>query len=128
MADFSTIMGAHDDLSEEQQKHAGQAIGGAMGNEHTNFLQAVIGMMDRKEIDSSQPQSLLNHDVYDALPEEWRDKVDLALINIADQLRLIEEFYRSTATPNAAPQLQTMIEQLWQMKQRIEETHDVFKF
>jgi hypothetical protein len=128
MTDFTTIMGAHGDLSEEQQKKAGQAIGGTMGDEHTNFLQTVIGMMDRKEIDSSQPQSLLNHDVYDALPEEWKDKVDLALINIADQLRLIEEFYRSTQTPNAAPQLETMIEQLWQMKQRIEETHDVFKF
>ena len=128
MTDFTTLMGAHGNLPEEKQKQAGQAIGGTMGDEHTNFLQTVIDMLDRKEIDASDPQSLLKHEVYDALPEEWRDKVNLALINIADQLRLIEEFYRSKATPDAAPQLQTMIEHLWQMKQRIEETHDVFKF
>ncbi len=128
MADFTTLMGAHANLPEEQQKQAGQAIAGNMGDEHRNFLQTVIGMIDRKEIDSAQPQSLLNHDVYDALSEEWKEKVDLALINIADQLRLIEEFYRSTRTPNESPQLQTMIEQLWQMKQRIEEEKDVFKF
>lgn len=128
MTDFTTLMGAHKDLTEEKQKQAGTVTAGSMNDEHANFLQTIIGMLDRKEIDSSDPQSLLKHDVYDKLPEEWRDKVNLALINIADQLRLVEEFYRSKATPNAAPQLQTMIEQLWQMKQRIEETHDVFKF
>lgn len=128
MSDFTTLMGAHTDLPEEKQKQAGQAIAGDMSDDHTNFLKTVIGMIDRKEIVSSAPQSLLNHDVYDALSEEWQDKVDLALINIADQLRLIEEFYRSTETPDASPQLQTMIEQLWQMKERIEKEYDVFKF
>lgn len=128
MTDFTTLMGTNGNLPEEKQKQAGKAIAGDMDDEHADFLKTIIGMLDRKEIDASDPQTFLKHDVYDALSEEWRDKVDLALMNLAEQLRLIEGFYRSTHTPNASPQLQTMIEQLWQMKQRIEKEHDVFKF
>jgi hypothetical protein len=128
MTDFTTLMNAHNNLPEEKQKQAGQAMAGDMNDEHANFLKTIISMIDRKEIDASDPQTFLKHDVYDALPEEWRDKVDLTLINLAEQLRLIEGFYRSEATPNSSPHLQTMIEQLWQMKQRIEKEYDVFKF
>lgn len=116
------------DLPEEEQRKAGQAIGGDMGHAHADFLQALIGMLDRGDIVSTDPQSMLKRDVYDGLDEQWKDKVDLALVNVADQVRLIEDFYRSADTPASSPQLQTMIEHLWQTKQRIEDTHDVFKF
>lgn len=121
-------MQQNQNLPEREQKKAGQAIGGDMDEEHANFLQTLIGLLDRKEIVSSDPQSMLKREVYDKLPQEWKDKVDLALLNIAQQVRLIEEFYRSKETPNSSPHLQTMIEQLWQMKERMEEEHDVFKF
>lgn len=128
MTDFGNLMQNPAHLPEDAQRKAGQAIGGKMDDKHAAFLQTLIGLLDRKEIVASDAKSMLNHDVYDALDEEWKDKVDLALVNVADQVRLIEEFYRSTETPDSSPQLQTMIEHLWQMKQRIEETHDVFKF
>lgn len=129
MADFTQQLAAHQDLSTAAQKNAGKAIAGPMGDEHEAFLAKVIGMLDRKEIDSSNPEGLLNRAVYDALPEEWKDRTNLALLNIAQQLRMVEDFYRSTETPNSSPQLQTMIEQLWQMKERIEsQGYDVFKF
>lgn len=128
MPDLHKSIARHQDLSEAKQKRAGQAIAGAMGDEHNRFLQTVIGMIDRKEIDSSDAQSLLKRDVYDSLPQEWKDKTDLELLNLTEQLRHIEQFYRDTSTPNSSPQLQTMIEHLWQVKQRIEEHYDVFKF
>ncbi len=128
MADFNDLIQKHSDLPVEEQKKAGKAIHGDMDDEHKKFLQLLIGLLDRKEIISADAQSMLKRDVYDKLPQEWKDKVDLALGNIAEQVRLIETFYRSTQTPDSSPHLQTMIAYLWQMKQRIEETHDVFKF
>jgi hypothetical protein len=128
MTDFADLAKQHADLTVADQKKAGQAIAGDMDAEHANFLQTLIGLLDRKEIIASDAQSMLKQDVYGSLPQEWKDKVDLALANIAEQVRLIEEFYRSTQTPNSSPQLQTMIELLWQQKQRIEKEHDVFKF
>ncbi|TSC79604.1 MAG: hypothetical protein G01um101425_535 [Candidatus Peregrinibacteria bacterium Gr01-1014_25] len=129
MPTFSQSIAQHQDLSEAKQVKAGQAIAGGMRDEHATFLKRVMELLDSKEIDSSKPESLLNASVYDALPQEWKDKTNLALINLADQLRLIEEFYRSTKTPNSSPHLETMIEQLWNMKERIESNgYDVFKF
>jgi hypothetical protein len=128
MPDFAQSIAQHQHLSEAQQKHAGQPVAGSMGDEHSHFLQTIIGMIDRGEISSDDPQSLLNRSVYDGLPQEWKDKADLELLNITEQLTLIEQFYRDTKTPDSSPQLQTMIEALWQMKQRIEDHYDVFKF
>lgn len=128
MSTFRTAMQQHKDLPEDDQKKAGQAIGGDMNDEHANFLKTLIKLLDAKEIIAADPQSLLKRDVYDKLSDEWKDKVNLALMNIAEQVRLIEDFYRSKQTPDSSPHLQTMIEHLWQMKQRIEKTHDVFKF
>jgi len=128
MADFNSIMAQHHDLSEEDQKRAGAPVSGSISSEHKNFLKTVTGLIDSGEIDVLDPQSFLNKDVYDSLDEEWKEKTDLTLINIVHQLRMIDKFRRSNKTPDESPQLETMIEQLWQMKQHIEETHDVFKF
>lgn len=128
MSTFRTAIQQHKDLPEDEQKKAGQAIGGDMKDEHANFLKTLISLLDKGEIKASDKESMLKKDVYDSLPQEWKDKVDLALMNIAEQVRLIEDFYRSKQTPDSSPHLQTMIEHLWQMKQRIEKTHDVFKF
>lgn len=126
MTDFVAKIGKHRDLSVADQKRAGKAIAGDMGDEHEKFLKKIIGMLDCKEIDAWNPESLLKKDVYDKLTPEWKAKVDVALVNVVDQLQRIESFFRSTQTPNSSPQLQTMIEHLWQMKQRIEDHHDVF--
>ncbi len=128
MSKFQSSIKKHENLPEDDQKKAGQAIAGDMDTEHANFLKTLISLLDRNEITASDPQSLLKKDIYDKLPQDWKDKVNIALVNIAQQIRLIEDFYRSKQTPNSSPHLQTMIEHLWQMKQRIEKTHDVFKF
>lgn len=127
MPDFAQSLEDHKDLPLTDQKKAGQAIAGEMDSKHEDFLKHLIKLLDEKKIDIADPQSFLKKEVYDALDEEWRGKVDLVLVNVVDEVRRIEDFFRSTETPNSSPHLQTMIEHLWQMKQRIEEFHDVFK-
>ena len=117
----------HEHLSLAKQKQAGEAIAGEMDSKHEDFLQHMIKLLDDKEIDITKPESFLKLPAYKKLSQEWKGKVDLALLNIVDEVRRIEDFYRSKQTPNSSPQLQTMIEHLWQMKQRIEEEKDVFK-
>ncbi|MCF7844417.1 MAG: hypothetical protein K9M03_01135 [Kiritimatiellales bacterium] len=127
--DFHTTMAKHQDtMTEDEQKKAGQAIAGDMDNKHKDFMATVLKMIDSKEIDPLNAESFLNQDVYKGLDEEWKDKTDLALLNIANLIRSIDEVRKHDASPNESPQLQTMIEHLWQMKQRIEEHYDVFKF
>ena len=128
MADITHLAKKHQNLSEDDQKKAGQAIAGKMTKEHEDFLKLLITLLDEKQISSSDPQSFIKREVYDTMPQDWKGKVDVALRNIGDQIRHIEEFFRSKKTPNESPQLQTMISHLWQMKQRIEEKYDVFKF
>ncbi len=129
MPDFQKAIAIHTDITEEAQKKAGQATGSDMASKHKNFLADLIAMLDRKEIDAGVPSSLLNQKVYGELSQESKDAIDLSLMNIADELRRIEWYFRSTTTPNASPQLQTMIEHFWDMKSRLEEKHgDVLKF
>lgn len=91
-------------------------------------MKLVLSLIDSKQIDVLHPDTFLKKNVYDALDEEWRGKTDLALFNIANLLTRIVEFRISSQTPDESPELESMIEHLWQMKQRIEEKHDVFKF
>lgn len=128
MDDFLQTIGSQSPLSEEQQKKVGQSKGSKMGDAHERFMKEILRMLDQKEIDVTKPESFLKMDVYNQLDEEWKGKVDLALVNIADLLGHIVEFRLSKKTPDESPELQSMIEHLWQMKQRIEETYDVFKF
>jgi hypothetical protein len=128
MTHYEDTLKKHGDLSEEKQVKAGQAITGDMDDEHANFLKTLIGLLDKDDISTADPRSMLNQKVYDAMSQEEKDAVDLAIVNVTDQVRLIENFYRSEKTPDSSPHLQTMIEHLWQMKSRIEEKHDVFKF
>ncbi|HVW66736.1 MAG TPA: hypothetical protein VHA78_03300 [Candidatus Peribacteraceae bacterium] len=128
MPDITQLAKKYQDLPEDEQKKAGAAIAGKMDPKVEEFLKGLLKLLDEKQIDTTNPESFIKRDVYDAMPQEWKGKTDMSLVNIADQIRRIEEFYKSTQTPNESPQLQTMIEGLWQMKQRIEEQYDVFKF
>jgi len=122
-------MAAHQGkVSDKKHKKVGTALAGDMSKEHKEFVESVIKLIDNGEIDPMNSQTFLNQDVYEKLEEEWKDKTDLSLSNLAHQIRLIYEFWKSTETPDESPHLETMVEQLWQTKQRIEEHADVFKF
>ncbi|OIO52910.1 hypothetical protein AUJ46_06580 [Candidatus Peregrinibacteria bacterium CG1_02_54_53] len=128
MTDYVSTMQGQNDLPEEQQKKVGKAQAAKMGDEHEVFMKTILRMLDEKAIDVTKPETFLKMEVYNRLDDAWKGKVDLAIVNIADLLSHIVEFRLSKQTPDESPELQSMIEHLWQMKQRIEETHDVFKF
>ena len=126
---LSKAIAMHRDLSKEAQKAAGKAAPGAMDAKHQAFLDLLLHLLHEREIDPATPRSFLNDAVYDKLPEPQRDAIDLALMNLGHILEDVVEFRLSKDTPDASPQLQTMIEQLWQMKDGIErQAGDVFKF
>lgn len=129
MDDLRKLYERHGDLSEHAQVKAGQAISGAMSDEHTAFVQHIAGLIKDKKVNPSVPSSFMNASVLDALDEASRSKVEAASVNVADQLRHVAEFYLSKETPDASPHLATMIDHLWHMKKRVEsEFGDVFIF
>ena len=126
---MKSLYDEHKDLGEDAQKQAGKAIAGTMRPEIEAFLNALLGLLEKKEIDPGNPKSFLNAAVYDALGETDKDKIDLALINLGHMLEDVIEFRLSKLTPDSSPQLETMIAALLQTKTRIEEkVGDVFKF
>ncbi len=130
MADFLTTItqGQKQNLTAEEQLNMGKAEAAPMDEKHNTFLKTILTMVDSGEIDVYKPETFLKREVYDKLDEMWRDKTDLALMNIANHLQNIYLFRVSKQTPDESPILAAMIDELWQMKQRIEEHHDVFKF
>jgi len=130
MADYLTTIaqGQKQGVTPEQEKQMGTAATAPMDEKHNVFLQTILQMIDSGTIDVYKPETFLKKDIYDKLEEQWRDKTDLALINIANHLQNIYLFRVSKQTPDTSPILAAMIDELWQMKQRIEDTHDVFIF
>lgn len=129
MADMRSLYDEHKHLPEEAQKQAGKAASGAMGNEHERFLETLLKLLESKQIDPADPRTFLNRKQYDALSQTEKDGIDLSLVNLATMLTHVVEFRLSEKTPDSSPQLQTMIEGLWQTKSRIEgKAGDVFKF
>lgn len=128
MPAFEDAIAKHADFPETKQREIAKAVAGKMKKPHTDFLKDLLALIKDKKIDPMDPESFINKKVYDKMPQEWKGKTDLALVNIASQIQQIDEFYKDEATPTASPELENMIEHLWQMKQRIEETYDVFKF
>jgi len=128
-SDYKKTMATHQDsVTEDDQKKAGRAISGKMEEKHKKFILTLIKLIDSGEINPMEPQTFIKKDVYDSMPEEWQDKTDLILVNLADEIRLVAEFWKSTETPDESPQLDTMVEALWNSKQKIEVEYDVFKF
>lgn len=128
MADYRSTMANPANLSDDEQRKAGQAIGGDMGEEYKIFVENVSKMLESGEIDVTRPETFLNASIYEKLEPQWKAKTDRIIVNMATLLTHIHGFYRSKQTPDACPQLETMIKQLWEMKQRIEVHADVFKF
>ncbi|MDP7247629.1 MAG: hypothetical protein QF741_03330 [Candidatus Peribacteraceae bacterium] len=127
--DYKKTMGAHQDsVTEDDQKKAGQAISGKMEDKHKKFILNLIKLIESGEINPMVPQTFVKKEVYDSMPEEWQDKTDLILVNLADEIRMVVDFWKSTETPDESPQLDTMVEALWHSKQKIEVEYDVFKF
>lgn len=128
MPDFLQSIDDHKDLSEAAQKKVGKAIAGDMSQKHTDFAKKLSELIRSKKIDPMNTDTFLNMDVYKGLNAEMKLAVDKMLPNLATLLSHIVGFYDSKETPNASPELQSLIENLWQMIERVESEADVFVF
>ena len=126
--DFASKMANAKPLSEDEQKKIGTPDSGDMSDEHKNFVQTVSRLLESGEIDVANPETFLNQEIYNSLDPSWKAKTDQAIGSIAILLSHIYDFYKSKQTPDACPQLESMINQLWEMKQRLEVQADIFKF
>lgn len=129
MADLTSLYDEHKNLPEEKQKIVGLAKAGPMGDEHTNFVKTISGMITSGEINVYEISTFYNPGAFEALKPEEQEQVGFAMVNIAGLLRQIADFYLSKQTPDSSPQLEQMIEELWQMKDRLESKFgDILKF
>lgn len=129
MTDMHSLYEQHKDLSTDAQKSLGKAVAGDMAEAHTAFVIKLSKMVKDGEINVFAPASFFKQEVYDSLSEQAKTQVDVALVNVADLLRHIVEFYLSKQTPDSSPQLAQMIDQLWQMTGRLQEKYGtILKF
>lgn len=126
MTDTHSLPATH--LTDEQQQKIGQSFAQKMDEKHEAFMKEILRLINEKSIVLGNPQSLLNIPVFNQLTESEQDQVDVALFNIANLLTRIVEFRISKHTPDESIELQSMIDHLWQMKERIEAKHDILKF
>ena len=123
-----TLIGSEKPASvpEEVQKQTAQPLAGQVQGDHSEFMKQLFELIDTGVINTKDPSTLLKKEVYNELNDEWKDKVDLALINMAQQIERIDEYRKQDAQD--AVHLQVMVDHLWQMKERIEEHQDAFVF
>ncbi len=119
MNTFARALQQHTDLSVEAQIQAGKPLEGKMPPAHIAYLKQLVAAIDGGTYTPDEPRSLVSTAAYDAAPEVDQGKIDLVLPTIADAVRHTVMFYRNPATPNACPQLKTMIDHLWEMLGRL---------
>lgn len=128
MTDFVAQMKSGANLTLEEQKSAGAPIGGDMSAKHKKFVHDLSLLIEKGSINPDNVETFIHRPEYEKLDDTVRGIVDRSLPNIATLLRYIVDFYRSKQTPDACPQLQTMIDQLWEMKERVEANGDILTF
>ncbi len=129
MADLLSSIAQHSGASDDEIKKAGKPAGDDMAAAHKQYLAKLIAVLDAKTVDAYAPSSLVDPAKYNALSELDRGKVDIVAVNMASQIQRIEGFFRDKSIPDASPELQTMIEHLWNMKKTVEDQYGpLFRF
>lgn len=127
MNELAANIAKHTTMPNHEQVAAGEQVQGPVGDSHQEFLKQLFALLASGEVDPYKPSSMLKIDVNDALTEEQQDAIDMELHTICSQVRLIDSFQKSGEDKNSI-HFNTMVEQLWQMVERIEIENDVFKF
>lgn len=114
-------------VDEGTQKQLNEPLKDATGFNagHEEFLKMLIDKLEKKELDPHNTETLYNHAVYDALPEEEQEKASITAVNIMSTIRQIQALWAVDKT--ASFQIQNLVETVFQMKSKFEEAHgDVY--
>ena len=112
---------AKQDLPEEKQSEMGAPLkdeSGA-GEEDKAFLEMLVKMIEKKEIDLYVPSTLLNTPVYEKLDEQGQGKADYNALNLLSTIRQINQLWKSG--DHDSYQIQNLVHQVRVTKERLEE-------
>lgn len=90
-----------------------------LSTEDQNFLNLVVSKVEKGEINLMQPSSLINHAIYDQLPEDKQGKVDFDAMNLLTTLRNIYDLWKMYQQPTF--QIENLVHQVRLTKERLEE-------
>ena len=115
------------DPSVAEQQRLGKPQAVSFSDDHSDFLNNIISLIDEGKIGTADPQSLINDDVYAGLSDELRAQTDKTIPNIVSLLERIMDLH-AREEDNESFEMKSLIETLWQAKERIEKHADVFIF
>lgn len=90
-----------------------------ISQEDQTFLDLVVAKVEKGEINLMQPSSLINHAVYDQLPEDKQGKIDFDAVNLLTTLRNIYDLWKMYHQPTY--QIENLVHQVRLTKERLEE-------
>lgn len=98
----------------------------ALTQKHEDYCKKIVDLLDTNKIDPDNAETLLNKDIYNALDEKKRGRVDMAAINILQLLSRIK--YIWDKDHEESQQMRNIVDTVWLAKERIEsEFGDVYK-
>jgi hypothetical protein len=109
------------EVSPQMQNTLNQPLGyeGNMEGEDTKFLQTLITLIEKKQINLYQPGSLINSPVYDKLSKQDQAKAEMDAYNM---LATIREIYRlSQSGGQNTYQMENLVHKIRTTKERLEE-------
>ena len=115
------------DPSLKDQEALGKPQKSSLGDDHANFLETVLKLIDDGTIHPHEHWTFLKQDVYESLSDEWKARVDQVLPNIVSLLERIMDLHHREEE-NDSFEMKSLLETLWHAKQRIEDDYDVFIF
>lgn len=93
--------------------------------ENQLFLNNILDLINRGVINLYNPETLLNHEVYDNLQESIQGKVDMEAFNLLATIREMKDLYANGYEQTF--QMQNLVERIRVAKERLESVDgDVF--
>ena len=109
------------ELSPKEQEALGKPLGhpGGLSGKDKEFLNLLVEKIEKKEINLYQPNTLMNHAVYDKLSEQDRTKAEFDAFNMLGAIRDIYRLWQ--ADHRATYQLENLVHRIRETKERLEE-------
>lgn len=96
-----------------------------LSQQNQKFLKMVMDLIKKKKIDLHNPETLINHKIYDKLPKKQQGKTDLEAVNLLAAIREIKDLYDGGFTKSY--QMHNVVDRVRDTKERLEiKKGDVF--
>jgi len=120
-AENKILAHANVEISPKAQEALNKPLGhlGGLTDEDQEFLALLISKIEKKEINLYQPNTLLNHAVYDSLNEGAKAKAELDAFNMLATIREIKKLWDAKLANTY--QMENLVHKMRLTKERLEE-------